>query len=658
MQGKASHPNLQKRRRNKSGPTTPPPTKPTPTRRQTLNLPPTVQEPRTASTEVKLTRLSIKVILEEANYGPCSFGNVFLNSDLANTDTNVNDLCLRGVLTTNDKDTAKPILWSYTAFWGEHLTLTCLTQPTALVGCVKLQLAHDHPMSQGFEENHVELASRMTLFINGEEMNDNTPVGNFMKLGISTKEPYPNKITIKVEGKEPPTLTPQQRQKLQEDCENADFMIGEDKERPDFPDVIKVPDTRHDASHGFPILVMEGNERSARRAIWIAPTDHVTKYHDNVGQVYVNLGALTLKLCYANNVPIKIKYQDDLGPTYMISAAIVRFYQDPYTRERDTFLLNKRNDTPGYTFKTEDPRKPRTPCLTGHWDSFPPGDIKDVDENGDLTMGYTEGSDTLEVAFNENNEVRFGNTIHDDYNAGLDMMKVWWRPFVLAFEPIAEWMAQNQTQVFPTASLCVLHTSSDLQLGRLWYMTLKFGDMSKEEKKQFRPTQLRIDLTNVVQALVDKRLQKWDEYMTTKDELRRPWVTCLFNFNNLQSLPPNDHRNYCYLAQLLQYMTTSSLEAYCNADLFLSLRTLQRDEFLGMGEKPVPRYIQQGSKNKKVKTKKNATKQPMFMRQWTGNKRGRLSVVQNIPAPEDGTHTATIIPAVLNCMRGKFPTLK
>ena len=46
------------------------------------------------------------------------------------------------------------------------------------------------------------------------------------------------------------------------------------------------------------------------------------------------------------------------------------------------------------------------------------------------------------------------------------------------------------------------------------------------------------------------------------------------------------------------------------------------------------------------------------MRQWAGNKRGRLSVVQNIPAPEDGAHTATIIPAVLDCMRGKFPTLK
>ena len=145
-------------------------------------------------------------------------------------------------------------------------------------------------------------------------------------------------------------------------------------------------------------------------------------------------------------------------------------------------------------------------------------------------------------------------------------------------------MVVNKAQLFPTASLCLLHTCTDLQLGRLWYIILKFGDMSEENNKQFRPTQLRKDLIITVPALVNKRLQKWDEYMSTHNELRRVWVTCLFPFNNLQSLPPNDHRNYCYLAQLLQYMTTTSLGAYHNEEPFVSLRTLQRDEFLGMGE--------------------------------------------------------------------------
>ena len=144
--------------------------------------------------------------------------------------------------------------------------------------------------------------------------------------------------------------------------------------------------------------------------------------------------------------------------------------------------------------------------------------------------------------------------------------------------------------------------------------------------------------------------------MTEKDKLRR--VSCLFTCNDLNSLPPDEHMKYCHLAQLLRHMTSSSLGAYQHSGLLLSLRTLQRDAFLGTGEKPVPRHIQHGSKNKKQKMKTNADTMKKFICRWAGNKRGRLFVVQNIPIPEDGTHPATIIPAVLNGMIGKFPTLK
>ena len=114
----------------------------------------------------------------------------------------------------------------------------------------------------------------------------------------------------------------------------------------------------------------------------------------------MNQGALTLKLCYENNVPIKIKYQDDLTRCFMISVANVRLYQDPNTRESDILLLTRKNFTTGYTYRMADPGKPKTPCMTGHWDSFPHGPNKDVDESGDLTMAYTEDGDALEVAFN------------------------------------------------------------------------------------------------------------------------------------------------------------------------------------------------------------------------------------------------------------------
>ena len=46
------------------------------------------------------------------------------------------------------------------------------------------------------------------------------------------------------------------------------------------------------------------------------------------------------------------------------------------------------------------------------------------------------------------------------------------------------------------------------------------------------------------------------------------------------------------------------------------------------------------------------------MHQWVNNGRGRLSVIEDLPSPEDGAHTAMIIPAVLDCMGRKLLTLK
>ena len=70
-------------------------------------------------------------------------------------------------------------------------------------------------------------------------------------------------------------------------------------------------------------------------------------------------------------------------------------------------------------------------------------------------------------------------------------MQVWWEPFAAAFHPLAKCMKQNKIEPFPMASLCILHTSSNLQLGKLWYMILRFWDMPKEGKKavQARTTQ-------------------------------------------------------------------------------------------------------------------------------------------------------------------------
>ena len=138
--------------------------------------------------------------------------------------------------------------------------------------------------------------------------------------------------------------------------------------------------------------------------------------------------------------------------------------------------------------------------------------------------------------------------------------------------------------------------------------------MSKSNRNQYKPTQFREDLIREVPDLVQKRMVKLDKHIIDKNELVSEWVTCLYTANKLQALPPNTRRNYESLSQLLQYMTTTSLEAYLSKKVLVALRTLQRDDFLGQGEKPVPRYNPKGHKNKKDRTKSNETSKRMFMR--------------------------------------------
>jgi hypothetical protein len=235
-------------------------------------------------------------------------------------------------------------------------------------------------------------------------------------------------------------------------------------------------------------------------------------------------------------------------------------------------------------------------------------------------------------------------------------MVKWWEPLTAAFRLLAECMLNSEIEPFPMASLCILHTSSNLQLGRVWYTLLRFRNMSSEDRKLFRPGQMRADLSGAIQAVVDERLENWDQYMTDNGKLRQG--SCVFTCNDLNLLSSDEHMKYYHFAQLLQYLTSSHLNACDNSGLLRSLKTLQRDGFLGTGETPVPRYNQQCSKHKKEKTKKNADTIKRFIFQWVSNGRGWLSVVEDLPSPEDGAHTAMIIPAVLDCMESKLPILK
>ena len=105
-------------------------------------------------------------------------------------------------------------------------------------------------------------------------------------------------------------------------------------------------------------------------------------------------------------------------------------------------------------------------------------------------------------------------------------MMEWWKPLAAAFRPLAERMRHSEIEPFPTASLCILHTCSNLQLGRLCHIVRRFPDMSSEDKKLIRPGQFRTDLSDAIHDVVVERLDNWDQYMTSRhrDTVVTRWI--------------------------------------------------------------------------------------------------------------------------------------
>ena len=71
----------------------------------------------------------------------------------------------------------------------------------------------------------------MTLLINEAETEDDEIVRTKMDGKTTGKNLFPNKVTIKVEGRGSSTMTMKDRNKLAQECKKADFrVLHEDKE--------------------------------------------------------------------------------------------------------------------------------------------------------------------------------------------------------------------------------------------------------------------------------------------------------------------------------------------------------------------------------------------------------------------------------------------
>ena len=94
-------------------------------------------------------------------------------------------------------------------------------------------------------EEKIDLATKMTLSINDTEMEYDDPVGAEMVCKTTGQNLYPNKVTIKIEGRDPSTMILEERNKLTMECKEADFNVPHEDEKtkevtrivPSFPSV-------------------------------------------------------------------------------------------------------------------------------------------------------------------------------------------------------------------------------------------------------------------------------------------------------------------------------------------------------------------------------------------------------------------------------------
>ena len=386
---------------------------------------PLSQSDEPANAKAKVTGRPVKATLVGVNSGPCKLGVVDLPTNIVKKDTDTTGLCVKSILTCDNEGQPNPLLLGYTASWGPELILKGHTPPTTVVSSLKMQLDRDHDIHHHIEGTPTELANLMTLIINVTKAEDNERVGPKMQLRATDDDPFPNEVMIEVEDRDPPTLSHQETKTLKSTCHKATFMCGEGI--PNYPCVYEIPGVRNKGIHGLPIIILEGDEKAPCLAIVIPPVKHVTREHDRMDQIYTNLVALFLKKCAANDVKVKVKYEDNPGQAYMVHPNNIRLYQDCNTRADDLKVLKKHNYLAGCTFKPRVRGKTKTPGLTRHWQEFLFPGVHDVSNCGDLHMCRTEIGNGFEVAWKKNDEVKYGDIKHEDIEISDETLAEWWK---------------------------------------------------------------------------------------------------------------------------------------------------------------------------------------------------------------------------------------
>ena len=248
-------------------------------------------------------------------------------------------LNITSVLSSNNNGPGRLMVLNYTGKWGSKITRG-YTFANTNVDAYKVQLVHELNLGSHIEEQPMEIADKMNLKVNNEEVEDTEYIGEAMLLGAHGGNLFPNIVDVNIEGYGTPDRDLKEIKQLREDCKQAVFRTEKNKV-PDCPSVVEISCKREDR-YGFPITVLPGDEKRPRRAILILPYQHVTNSVDGIVYTSVNSAALFLKVCVKNFSKVKLKYVDNMKETYLENPNCMRIYQVPQLWIEDLDTLTRR----------------------------------------------------------------------------------------------------------------------------------------------------------------------------------------------------------------------------------------------------------------------------------------------------------------------------
>ena len=175
----------------------------------------------------------------------------------------------------------------------------------------------------------------------------------------------------------------------------------------------------------------------------------------------------------------------------MILPKDTRLYQEPNTRNLDQPQVGGTSWTPGYVYRAFNYSKPRTPTLSRQWTKFSLKEPHMTNKQGDLERCRLD-ENTSGWALNKNDDVKYGETFHEDLEIGDDDMFRIFNSVLQDMTLLMRYLKQHKVSSHPIAACLYLITSTPGQLGGMWAFVRKVSLLPREVQGRFKPSGLLV----------------------------------------------------------------------------------------------------------------------------------------------------------------------